>query len=147
MPRDISPRVVAATRLARSLRFAAGAVGPGSECSHLGLVWTVSRSGPFHGIWINYPIIADGSGAAPVWQDIAASYRDAPPSVRSLLERGAVLSTCLDVAIEGHGRIAIGIQTSGHADPAAVEAAFRHHIALFVIPTGLILSATESFHG
>lgn len=82
------------------LRIEAHAVGYDGHAGFCGLGWRVNRPAPSWGIWTEYPILADGCGANPVWDEADDAWRDRPPTFDELRERGEYPAVVLDIAIQ-----------------------------------------------
>jgi hypothetical protein len=81
-----------------------------AEC--LGITWRTNRSGPNYGVWEEYPILSDGHGIDPVWDEIGGRWiPECPiPTYDALHSAGTPPVAILDVAVQSKGLLYIGIE-------------------------------------
>lgn len=101
---------VAKRLLLEWLREAASNPDPRGIADFAGFTWAVNRGGPAFGIWDEYPILSDGYGASPVWDEIDDRWRNDPPSYDDIVQMGFRPMAVVDIAIQRKGRLSIAIE-------------------------------------
>jgi hypothetical protein len=96
--------------LASWLRESAATAGLDGLANFAGLTWRVNRPGPSWGIWTEYPILSDGSGAIKTWDEIEGLWRDRPPSYADIVAMGYRPMTIIDIAVQHKGAIAFAME-------------------------------------
>lgn len=92
------------------LRDAAKRAGEDSYVRFDGIVWRRNRDAPHYGVWTEYPVMDNGSGILPVWDEIDDRWDDRPPTFRELASCGQPPGAILDIAIQHKGSIQFGIE-------------------------------------
>lgn len=75
-----------------------------------GIGWRVNRRAPHFGVWAELPILSDGTGIEPAWDEIDRKWRRRPPRYDEVVEGGFRPMAMLDIAIQHKGRIAYAIE-------------------------------------
>lgn len=96
--------------LAKWLREAAAAVGRDGHADFAGLSWRVNRGGPHYGVWQEYPILDDGIGLSPVWDETHERWHSSPPSFDDITATGECPACVIDIAVQHKGDIAYAIE-------------------------------------
>lgn len=92
------------------LREAAAEAGYDNEASLGTLKWRVNRTGPYYGVWQEYPVIADGQGSTTSWDEISDGWSGRPPSYDEIVGLGMRPRAIFDIAIQERGRITVAIE-------------------------------------
>lgn len=117
------------------LRAVAEAAGPDNYVDFWGLGWRVNRGAPHFGVWEEYPIISDGTGCAPVWDEMDPRWRNRPPNYDELVNIGLRPMAILDIAVQHKGNITVAIEIKHkHACDARKLGFLRLHTSVLEVP-------------
>lgn len=133
--------------VAQWLREAAAEVGWDKYTDFLGIFWRVNRPTPYWGVWTEYPILEDGTGVTPVWDETEFGVPDdeppvPPPSYEILVAAGRKPKIIVDVAIQHKGMLHTVIEVVHKNPPPAWKLDFleRQSIERYVqLPTRWVL--------
>jgi hypothetical protein len=127
------------------LREAGEAAGCDGHADFAGLSWRVNRPGPCWAVWPEYPVLSDGTGVAPVWDELDRRWRDLPPSYGQLVASGVRPRAIVDIAVQHKGRIAFAIEVK-HKNPISPpKLGFlrRQDLAVIEIPAYWVLGQVD----
>lgn len=84
--------------------------------------WRVNRRGPHFGVWEEYPVLADGTGISPVWDEVDRRWRRRPPRYDEVVASGVRPMAIIDIAIQHKGCIAFAIEVvhKHHCEPRKI---------------------------
>lgn len=126
--------------LATWLRECGAEVGYDGLATLGDLAWRVNLGAPSFGIWTEFPILRDGTGAIRVWDEIDDRWLRAPPTFDGVVALGYRPAAILDVAIQHKGQIAYGIEIKHKHGCDARRAAFlRQWMGVVEIPSAWVL--------
>lgn len=130
--------------LVKWLREAAAAAGHDGHADFCNLSWRVNRHRPHWGVWVEYPVLADGTGITTVWDEISENWRRRPPMRDELIERHLDPTCIIDIAIQHKGQIAFAIEVvHKHAcDPRKIGF-LRDRLTLLEIPAYWVLGQVD----
>lgn len=115
------------------LRESAEAVGCDGRADFAGLNWRVNRPGPAWGVWEELPIISDGCGADPVWDETDPRWLARPPSYDEVIGLGLRPMAVVDIAIQHKGRIAFAVEVRHKHPVTPPKLGFLRKIGVDVI--------------
>lgn len=126
------------------LRETAAAAGCDGRADFGGLSWRVNRPGPAWGVWNEHPILADGTGINPVWDETDDRWRGRPPTYDEIIASGTRPMAVLDVAVQHKGHIAFAIEVvhKHHCEPRKIGF-LRDKLTLIEIPSYWVLGQVE----
>jgi hypothetical protein len=137
------------------LREEAERASPGGGFANfLGIHWRVNRGAPHWGIWEEYPVLHDGTGLAPVWDEMGWHRPDLPPDIgnerpptyEELKARSMIPTAILDIAIQHKGTIISGVEIVHKHAPDEHKLAFldwRGIHKVLVIPAKWVLGQID----
>lgn len=88
----------------------------------LGVHWRVNRPGPCWGIWEEYPVLSDGTGILPVWDEIGDGHEGRPPTFKELVDAATPPAVIFDIAVQHKGQIQYAIEIVHKHDIGAQKA-------------------------
>lgn len=106
----------------------------------LGLSWRVNRGPPLFGVYEECPVLADGTGLLPCWDETWSELGDAPPTFEQLCAAGTPPIAILDAAVQHKGYVTCGIEIV-HKNPLT-DIKLRRLIQLDDCPGLLALPAS-----
>lgn len=126
-------------------REAAAAAGRDAVAGFAGFSWRVNRAGPAWGIWDEYPILSDGTGAVHVWDEISDRWRARSPSYADVIEMGYRPMAVVDIAIQHKGRVilAIEIRHKSPVGPRKLSFLHKHINDVLEIPAYWVLGQVD----
>ncbi|HKW96801.1 MAG TPA: hypothetical protein VJN43_03665 [Bryobacteraceae bacterium] len=118
------------------------------RCLPHAICWRVNRPGPSWGIWCEYPVLADGTGIIPVWDEVGPQWRSRPPSYDDLTLAGRMPACVIDIAVQHKGMIvyALEIVHKHHCTATKIEF-LREKLAILEIPAAWILGQVDRPRG
>lgn len=75
-----------------------------------GLSWRPNRGLPTGGIYEECPILSDGTGILPCWDEVVDTPEGLPPTYDELIALGTPPVAVIDIAIQHKGYVAYGIE-------------------------------------
>jgi len=126
------------------LRIEAAAAGYDGLADFCDVSWRVNRPGPHFGVWTEYPVLSNGLGIEPVWDEQNEVWRSRPPTFDEIRERDEYPAVILDIAIQHKGRIAFGIEIAHkhRRGPSKIEF-LRDQLTLIEIPAYWVLGQVD----
>lgn len=128
----------------------------------LDISWRPNRGEPHFGVWEEYPILENGVGISPVWDEVSldgverhengsysinSPYRGLPPTYAELTERKEPLRAILDIAVQHKGAICLGIEIVHKNPPHQAKLDFLrrgvHLQTLLILPASWVLAQVE----
>jgi hypothetical protein len=88
----------------------AGRDGLAFFCGQDGIEWRVNRGEPHFGVWEEYPVLSDGTGISPVWDESDDRWISRPPTYEDVVAGGFRPMVVLDIAIQHKGTIAYAVE-------------------------------------
>ena len=92
------------------LRESAETAGFDGVADFCGMAWRVNRHGPSWGVFDELPILADGCGVSPVWDEVDDRWIDGAPSYDQIVQSGFRPMSIVDIAIQEKGRVVIAVE-------------------------------------
>ena len=126
----------AKTLLLGWLRGSAERAGLDGVADFCGIAWRVNRGAPAWGVFDELPILANGSGASPVWDEISERWTERPPTYDEVVESGSRPMAIADIAIQEKGRVVIAIEVRHKHPVDDRKRGFlrQHGVEVFEIP-------------
>lgn len=130
--------------LLKWLRDAAAGAGLDGHADFAGLSWRVNRGAPHWGVWEEYPVLDDGVGIAPVWDERDRRWQGAPPTFDDITAIGECPSCILDIAVQHKGHVAFAIEVvhKHPCEPLKVQF-LRERLTLVEIPAYWVLGQVD----
>jgi hypothetical protein len=102
--------------------------------------WRVNRPAPTWGVWEEYPVLSNGHGICPVWDE--SGYGDErPPTVSELAAEGRFPTAVFDIAVQHKGVVIWAIEIE-HKNPLSSQKVRRlipHNLNLLALPSQWVL--------
>jgi hypothetical protein len=110
----------------------------------LGINWRVNRGPPLFGVYEECPILADGTGILPCWDETWSNELGAPPpTFKDLVKAGTPPIAILDIAVQHKGQVSCGIEIVHKNPPTQKKLDLLYALPdppkLLVIPASWIL--------
>lgn len=126
------------------LRETARKAGLYNHADFAGISWQVNRGRPHFGIWEEYPILADGLGIDPVWDEFSPKWKNHPPTYDDIVGLGYRPRVIVDVAVQHKGIIAFAIEVRHKSAVSDLKVRFLTPLlTLIEIPAYWILGQIE----
>lgn len=127
------------------LRERSAAAGYDHGAQFAGLTWRVNRPGPAWGVWSELPVLSDGTGINPVWDEVSDEWRHRVPTYEEVVERGFRPMAVVDVAVQHKGRTAFAIEIKHKHAVDALKLGFlrRFDVGVLEVPALWVLGQID----